>query len=428
MTLPQVFYTDEEVFAAEMRNIFQTQWLFVGHSCEVREPGDYFTVSIGTESLIIIRESRDTLKAYFNLCRHRGSRLTNETKGCARSLVCPYHGWTYGLDGHLKAARFMGDNFEPKDYPLYCAQLRELCGLVFICLSFKPPDFEAALKAIAPQLSPHRLEKAKVAGRDRYVVNANWKTILENNRECYHCQVAHPEFISANYDAGLPGDNRGSNSRFQQELAKAYQFWKSMGLNPHEVSFPNGAWFRVSRFPLKDGFVTESLDGQLTAPLMGDLPSEQVGSLRLIGLPNFWAHANADYTMTTRVIPINAHQTQIEVAFLVDEDAIEGIDYELEKVVAIWQATSEQDWMLCENNYAGICSSVYQPGQLSPIIESSVVSFLDWYIRKLQSNREAFGLPLQETSRDIDAKESRSAMQPVALNSSVQIEALNGIS
>ena len=433
MTLPQSFYTDEGVFTAEKRDIFQAHWLFVGHSCEVTEPGEYFTVPIGDESLIIVRDQQGNLQAYFNVCRHRGSRLTTESKGCVRSLVCPYHGWAYDLEGRLKAARLMGEDFEKKDYPLHRAHVRELCGLVFVCLSSgDPPDFEDAIRAIAPQLLLHRLEQAKVVGRDSYLVNANWKTIIENNRECYHCQVAHPEFMSANYDAGLPGDRRNHDSRFEQKQAQSYRLWEAMGLNPRDVSFPNGAWFRVSRFSLKDGFITESLDGQLVAPLMGDLPNADVGSLRIVGLPNFWAHANADYAMTTRVIPINARQTQIEVTFLVEQNAVEGVDYELENVIAVWQATSEQDWKLCENNYAGVCSTVYQPGKLSPLMESSVISFLDWYIQKLQSKSVSLLEPLPNSldriSYNSDPKESQSAMQPVALNRSVQIEALNSVS
>ncbi|MEO0988834.1 MAG: SRPBCC family protein, partial [Cyanobacteria bacterium J06639_14] len=239
---------------------------------------------------------------------------------------------------------------------------------------------------IGPQLAPHRFDQAKVIVRDHYTVNANWKTILENNRECYHCQVAHPEFMVANYDAGLPGDDRPINRHFQALKAAANQRWEAMGLQACNADYLDGSWCRAARFPLRDGCVTESLHGRMTAPLMGDLPSEDVGSLRIIGLPNFWGHANADYGMTTQVIPISPSETEVIVAFLVREDAVAGVDYSPEDVAAVWRITSEQDWQICESNYAGIRSSIYQPGHLSLAMEGLLAEFIDWYLQCMKEN------------------------------------------
>lgn len=380
-SLPQEFYTDEVVFQADLRQIFYRSWLFVGHSCEVAQPGDYLTVTVGDESLVVVRD-RDRLHAHFNVCRHRGSRIALASCGQAKALVCPYHQWSYQLDGQLRGARLMGREFDRAEHGLISAQVRELAGLIFVCLAAQPPDFEAAVDAISPQLTPHRLDQAKIIARHTYTVSANWKTLIENNRECYHCAGAHPEFFLSNYDFGLPGDTRATR-RYQKSLAESYQRWQAMGLAPREVSFPDGGWFRVARLPLKPPFLTESLTGQLTAPLMGDFTQPEVGSLRIIGLPNFWGHANADYAMTTRVIPLAVNQTQIDVAFLIHPDAVEGRDYSPADVAAVWQATSEQDWQLCENNYAGIRSSAYRPGPLSPLTESSVTRFLTWYLHQL---------------------------------------------
>jgi Rieske 2Fe-2S family protein len=224
--------------------------------------------------------------------------------------------------------------------------------------------------------------------RHQYTLEANWKTIIENNRECYHCQVTHPEFMLSNYDTGLPGDPR-QQQEYSAHLARAYRQWEAQGLCPREVSFPGGEWFRVARYPLKAGYLTESMDGSLTAPLMGDLTTPDVGSLRLIGLPNFWSHANADYAMTTRLTPLNVRQTRIDVAFLVRADAVEGVDYHPDTVAAVWKATSEEDWELCEQNYAGVCSRAYQPGPLSPLAETSVQGFFDWYLARLQEGQRA---------------------------------------
>jgi Rieske 2Fe-2S family protein len=192
----------------------------------------------------------------------------------------------------------------------------------------------------------------------------------------------------SNYDLGLPGDAR-SDAGYDSLLESEYASWQGLGLSPREVSFPNGRPYRVARLPLKESFVTESLDGERVAPLMGDLPDENVGSLRIIALPNFWAHANCDYAMTTRVRPVSAGLTQVEVSFLVHEDAVEGEDYEPEKVAHVWKATSEQDWKLCENNYAGIKSLAYEPGPFSEITESSVESFLRWYLDQLAGESDS---------------------------------------
>ena len=382
-SLPQAFYLDEGLFQADLAHVFRQSWLFAGHTCDVTTPGDYLLLEVAGESVILVRDRSGELHAHLNVCRHRGSKLITDNAPCghAKALVCPYHQWAYKLSGELAGARLMGEGFRRDRYRLRSVHVRELAGLLFICLADTPPDFDAAHAAIAPQLAPHRLDKAKVVRRHRYEVKANWKTVIENNRECYHCTVTHPEFCLSNYDLGLPGDAR-QDALFQRELNEAYARWETMGLAPREVSFPNGSPFRVSRYPLKAGYLTESLDGALTAPLLGDLTSPEVGSLRLIGLPNFWAHANADYAMTTRLTPVSTDVTHIDVAFLVREDAVEGRDYDPANVEAVWKATSEEDWELCENNFAGLRSAFYEPGPLSPL-EASVEQFFGWYFARL---------------------------------------------
>ncbi len=383
-SLDKEFYVDKAVFEKDLSKVFHNNWLFAGHSCEIRKSGDYFTFEVGEESLLILRDKSGDVRAFFNVCRHRGSKIATEPCGHAKALVCPYHQWVYALDGSLTNARLMGDNFDKDDYRLRSAEVREVAGLIFVCLApdESTPDFGHFFRAIEPQLRPHGLEKGKVVVRHHYEVRANWKTLIENNRECYHCRVSHPEFCMSNYDLGLPGDLR-SDDGYDALLDSEYRRWRELGLSPGEISFPGGYPYRVSRFPLKEGFVTESLDGSRVGPLMGDLSDQQVGSLRLITLPNFWAHANCDYAMTTRLTPVSADVTRVLVSFLVHEDAVEGKDYDPDQVAYVWKTTSEQDWELCENNYAGIKSVAYEPGPLSEVTESSVESFLQWYLDRL---------------------------------------------
>lgn len=387
-SLPQEFYVEPELFEKDLARIFHANWLFAGHTCEVPKPGDYFVLPVGRESILIVRDKEGRLHAHFNVCRHRGSKIATQSKGHCRSLVCPYHQWVYALDGSLSNARLMGEGFDAGEYHLRSAAVREIAGLIFVCLSPEPQDFDLAAEVIEPQLRPHGLENAKIIRRDRYEVRANWKVIVENNRECYHCQVSHPEFCMSNYDLGLPGDTRGDEG-YDATLEREYERWRDLGLSPEEMSFPDGAPFRVSRLPLKEGFLTESLDGGLVAPLMGDIQDARTGSLRIITLPNFWAHANCDYAMTTRLLPAAPDLTHVEVCFLVREDAVEGVDYDPQQVAAVWEATCEQDWELCENNYAGIESVAYEPGPFSDVTENSVEDFTRWYLEQLTGRETA---------------------------------------
>ncbi len=181
---------------------------------------------------------------------------------------------------------------------------------------------------------------------------------------------------------GGAGDIRRARG-FDEALAEHRSRWAEQGLSPREVNFDDGGFFRVARLPLRDGYVTESLSGRLVAPLLGRLAGTDVGSLRVITLPNSWSHVNADYVVTTRLTPIAPDRTDVAVTFLVRDDAVEGRDYDVEELTAVWQATSEQDWLLCEQSLAGIRSRGYLPGPLSPVTEGSVSDFHEWYERAL---------------------------------------------
>jgi Rieske 2Fe-2S family protein len=384
-SLPQAYYTDEAIFRLDRERVFQARWLFGGHTCQVRRPGDYFTFEVGSDLLIVIRGDDGQIRALFNTCRHRGSRICTQESGHAGKLVCPYHQWAYERDGRLAAARWMGSAFDRSAYPLHQAHVQVLAGLIFVCLADEPPDFESARAAIEPHVRPHGLDRAKICHVEDYTVRANWKVLFENNRECYHCAVGHPEFCKTNYDLGMPGDGRGSQE-YDRVLQEQHAYWRSLGLETQAINFPNGEWFRAARMPLREGCVTESLDGQPVAPLMGDLRARTTGSLRIITLPNAWFHADSDYANSTQLLPLGPELTRARITWLVHEDAREGEHYDRERVVALWKITTEQDWQLCENNQAGIRSSRYQPGPLSTLTEHGVETFAQWYLKQLGHN------------------------------------------
>lgn len=381
-SLPRPFYTDERIFRQDLDQVFARRWLFAGHTCQVPRPGDYFTFEVGNDSLIIVRGDDGRVRALFNTCRHRGSRICTEPDGQAAKLVCPYHQWVYERDGRLAAARCMGETFDRSRYPLHRAHVQVVEGLIFVCPAEEPPEFGPARAAIERHARPHRLERAKVCHVEEYTVRANWKVIFENNRECYHCAGGHPEFCQVNYDLGMPGDQR-TTALYEQRLREQQARWRALGLETEAVNFPNGEWFRAARMPLRDGCVTESLDGRPVAPLMGDLTDRAAGSLRIITFPNAWFHADSDYANSTQLLPLGPALTRARIVWLVDENAREGIDYDKERLIALWKITTEQDWRLCEANQAGIQSSRYQPGPLSVQTESGVQTFCEWYLRQL---------------------------------------------
>ena len=261
----------------------------------------------------------------------------------------------------------MGDCFPVGAYRLAPVAVREVAGLIFVCSPQAPPDFRAPADVFAPQPDPYDLAKAPAQGSSDLPHGRELEDLVENNRECYHCAGSHPEFTLSNFDVGGHGDVR-SNPRYESAMAQARRRWTRRGLPSEEVSFPDGAWFRIQRFPLREGFVTESLDGRPVAPLMGSLTDDDAGSLRMVGLPNMWAHANCDYAVTTRLTPIDAGTTDVELCFLVRGDAP---PVDREALTGVWRSTSEQDWELCEKNYAGIASRGYRPGPLSPVVEAS---------------------------------------------------------
>ncbi len=391
-SLPGQFYSSEAVYRAELERIWRRGWLFVGHTCELPGPGDYITFSVDADSLIVIRNDRGEIHALWNVCRHRGTQLCNEPQGKVGRLVCPYHQWTYDRDGSLVSCRGMQEDVDKSQLGLLRAHVRELAGMIFVSLAESPPDFDPAAESIGPLVRPQGFERAKVAKIVDYDVAANWKIVWENNRECYHCNVNHPQYIKANFDHYNADDtNERVRSRLEKAVARSEEKWAEAGLAvSHRQSgmtrFPGpgpDGWFAANRTPLVEGFQSETLDGRRAAPLMGDYTDADVGTLRIRTLPNMWNHSSCDHGVTTRLLPAGLHRTAIRVTWLVDRDAIEGRDYRLEDVMPFWQMTSEQDWALCEQAQKGIISSHYGPGPFSTYKEYNVDAFVGWCLEQL---------------------------------------------
>ena len=394
--LAREFHTDPAIYAEEIERIWRRSWLFAGFSIEAREPGDFFSFELEDDSLLIVRAEDGSLHALHNTCRHRGMRVCDQPAGTAKRWVCPYHQWSYALDGSLLGAGGLERELDLSGIGLVAAPVIELGGLVYVWPGLETPAPFSAEETLGGALAPQGLHRARIAHRIEYEIRANWKLVWENNRECWHCHVGHPEYVQANFDA-VPDTERNralSAARadaHRQALADTGSPLRSQTPDEHDqpglYEFPTpGRWWSANRTPLMSGFVTESLDGSPVSTLMGDYQSRDVGTLRVRTVPNMWSHASSDHAVVTRLLPAGPDITRITVHWLVDRNADEGSDYTLDALLPFWQLTSEQDWSLCERNHAGVRSPAYIPGPYSPSREYNVQAFVDWYLTRMAAD------------------------------------------
>src|SRR4030095_10245767 len=198
--LPRPFYVSPEAFKADMDRIWQRYWLYAGHGCRIPNPGDWMTWAIGYDSVVLVRGTDGDIRSFHNTCRHRGARICREERGRTRTFVCPYHAWSYDLDGALRTPTEREFGIHQSKLSLHPVPLKNVGGLLFIALSDNPVSFEQAAADIGEKIVHQGLEEAKLAKTVRYRVKANWKLIFENNRECHHCNTAHPEYVKGTYD------------------------------------------------------------------------------------------------------------------------------------------------------------------------------------------------------------------------------------
>lgn len=388
-SLPREFYFDAEIYRLDLDRIWRRGWLFAGHSCEIPKAGDYFRLGVDTDSVIVIRSADRVVRAFHNVCRHRGSQLCGEDRGHAIRLVCPYHQWTYGTDGKLLACRGMQEDLDKTQLGLHPVHAREAGGLIYVSLAADAPDFKLADAVLEPAFKPQGLDRAKVAKAVDYQIPANWKLVWENNRECYHCNVNHPQYIKANFDHYNADDSTGRiRQHMDKQVRRSEAKWAASGLavshkDTGMTKFPDAGrniWCSANRTALVEGWVSESMDGRQVAPLMGDYADADVGTLRARTLPNFWNHSSCDHGVSTRLLPAGPQETLARVTWLVHQDAVEGRDYQLDALMPFWELTSEQDWEICRRQQLGVNSTACAPGPYSATKEYNVDAFVRWYL------------------------------------------------
>lgn len=387
-TLPRELYVSEESFVFDTQVMLKSAWLYACTVAHIRNPGDFFLFELANNSVIILRDRDSEIRAFHNSCRHRGARICLEQRGHAARLTCPYHQWSYGHDGGLLAARGMAREFDKALHGLLPVALENIGGLIFLCLSESPPPIDRVKADIAEQIAIYDLDRCKVAVQDELIENANWKLVMENNRECYHCDAGHSELISVlgsnGFGKGLPQDGAPvvADTAFETRLAAKREQWKALGIDHDLVEFPGEWWHRVARLPLANGAVTQSIDGKLASQkLIGPFEEPESSSLSVWTQPNSWHHFCCDHVVTFSLTPIAPDKTLLQTSWLVHEEAIAGEDYDTDHLAALWRITNRQDGHLCGINHRGIGSDGYRQGPYAHE-EKLVEHFKQFYVSR----------------------------------------------
>ncbi len=378
--LPREMYTSQAVYDLDIEKVWNANWLWVGHVSQIPNPGDYFLFDYGTESVIICRDRQGEVRAHMNVCRHRGSRVCVEQSGNARSFVCPYHAWTFELSGELRGGRAMGADFDPAKWGLLPAQVRVFQGMILICASKDAPELDSGLEVLAPLTAPFGFEQMKVAHTASYPVPANWKLAVENYMECYHCAPSHQEYARS-HSLKNPTDVVKLLPAMQDRARAAGLPIDEVSLNM-EAGHPAGADIYYRRYPLFEGYKTGSKSGEPVAPLLGALTGFDGGATDVqLGMLNYFL-VYSDHLVGYRFVPRGLQETDIQVVWMVHEDAEEGRDYDPQDVAWLWHVTSQDDERIIRHNQEGVNSHFFQPGPLAEM-EFSIESFYQFYLHMI---------------------------------------------
>jgi phenylpropionate dioxygenase-like ring-hydroxylating dioxygenase large terminal subunit len=395
-SLPQRFYCDPNIFADDLRFLGDTQWLLADHASRIPRPGDFFLFNYGKESLIIVRDRKNEISAFYNVCRHRGSLICLKPSGHVSAFTCPYHAWTYDLTGRLVGASSMPSHFDKAEHSLREAHVRVEAGLIFVNLaSGEPPAFAEFIERHRPFLAPHDLSAAKIAVQRVYPTAANWKLVVENFLECYHCKPAHATYWSVHSADKLLSLGAGAGSasgdlavRFATELAEWERVTRAAGHvtgmfgdDAHSAHFAG-----TGRMPIKKGCLTESIDGRPVAPLMGSY-SDYDGGQTAVGFnPISYVLASNDHAVMFSFLPRRPLSTDVIATWLVRSDATAGKDFDEAKLLAVWDITLREDKTITENNQLGVLSKSYVPG-LHSLHEKRISDFVAWYVMHRDQGR-----------------------------------------
>ncbi len=382
--LDQGFYTDPAIYQLELERIVMRNWIFAGHASQIPDAGDYLVFRLVNESAIIVRGNDGKIRAFANVCRHRGSLVCLENRGNEKKFRCPYHGWTYGLDGKLIAARSMNKQFDMQEHGLHPVSLEILGGLMFVCFCDHPPSVAGAQRDLAVPLEMFDFDNLKVAAQKVYPIAANWKLAIENYMECYHCATAHPDYAKM-HTLILDAKKR---DRIQQPMLLRMA---ACGLKDIEHDFDGvnadrgEQGYSYSRTALFEGYKTGSRDGEPVAPLLGKLTDYDGGASDMTLGPFSYFLAYSDHVVGYVFSPVDQENCECKVFWLVRRDAVEGKDYDRDAVMWLWDVTTYADEKIIVNNWRGVVSRYYAPGPFSEM-ERLERRFTEWILQELATS------------------------------------------
>ena len=350
-TLPREHFTSSEIFSREREAIFARQWVCVGRATELPDAGDFRLVEIAGESLVLVRDRDGSVRALHNTCRHRGTRLCEMAAGrLGNTIQCPYHAWTYALDGRLIGAPHMrdADGFDKRDWGLHRAHVEAWQGFLFVSIADDPLPLAEAYAPLGPRVERFGLGALRAAARIEYDVRANWKLIVQNYSECQHCPVIHPALVRLSpYDSG-------ANDLIEGPFLGGYMTIAEEG-----------------------GSMTRS--GRSCGVPVADLPAEDHGRVYYYSLfPSMLLSLHPDYVMYHTLWPVAPDRTRIVCEWLFHPASLDG-DHDPGDAVAFWDETNRQDWHICELSQQGVESRKYSPGPYSP--RESLLAAWDAYYR-----------------------------------------------
>jgi Rieske 2Fe-2S family protein len=338
-TLPRAYYISEEVFAAEKDAIFGRLWSCVGRSSRLAHAGDYIVCIVADESIIVVRGRDGILRAFFNVCRHRGTRLcTSEAGRFGDVIQCPYHAWTYALEGDLIGAPHMHgvDGFNRDDYPLHTAAVEELNGFLFVSAAAAATPLASWIAPLATRLDRFNLETLRIVHSVTYDVRANWKLVFQNYSECLHCPVIHPELADR-----IP--------------------YQSSANDLADGPFLGGY------MDLAAGVESVTAGGKQCAPLIPTtMKDDQRRAYYYSAMPNLLLSIHPDYVNYYRLTPLGVDRTRVDSEWLFNFDPANPRTARPEQAVSFWDLVNRQDWHIVEQAQQGIASRRYEPGPYSP--------------------------------------------------------------
>jgi glycine betaine catabolism A len=337
-TQPARVYTDPAWFAAEMERIFASMWIAVARTDHLPEAGAFVRREVAGASVLLVRNRGGVVRAFHNVCRHRGTELCDQATGqFPGSIQCPYHAWTYDLDGALIGAPLMDlvDGFSRDDYPLHAVACQVWDGHIFINLSPSSEPLPAQLGDLPHRFAPWRMSELRAVRRIDYDVHANWKLIVQNYNECLHCPVIHPLLTRMHHYLGA--DNVPSTDTYSGG---------AMGFN--------------------EGVETLSTDGRRRRAFLPGLSEEQRHLVNYYAIyPNLLLTLHPDYMATVTIWPRTPERTTLVAEWHFHDDEIAKPDFVCDDAIEFWDRTNREDWAISERAQRGIRSRGYTPGPYS---------------------------------------------------------------